>query len=307
MVKIKKLTKKIRKARNSSKKKNNHINSNDGILAQYLKEIDNIRLLTREEEEDLSKRSFYGDVEARKKLVIANLRFVVNTAKKYQKRGLPLIDLINEGNIGLIYAAEKFDYRKGYHFISYAIWWIRQSILKALSEKAKLIRLPLNRANQLIKIEKLKKELLQNGKDVDDISLIEIAKELHYKIEDVSNIINASKDYIPIDAPLSGGSDDYERLLSETLEDENSQNPEKNIIDESLKRAISKTLSTLPKKERDIISLRFGLEGKEALSLKEIGETFDLTKERIRQIEKKAIQRLRHPSRSLLLRMFLVK
>jgi RNA polymerase primary sigma factor len=284
--------------------KNHKSMSNESVLAQYLKEIDKINLLTREEEEDLAEISFHGDIKARQKLIQANLRFVVNTAKNYQKRGLPLIDLINEGNIGLIYAADKFDYRKGYHFISYAIWWIRQSILKALSEKSKLIRLPLNRANQLIKIERFKKEMSQK-KDYEDISITEIAKALDYKREDVSNITNASKDYIPIDAPVSG-SDESERQLSETIEDDHYKSPEQHVVDESLKKAILESLSTLPKKEQEVLMLRFGLNNQEPMSLKEIGEEFELTKERIRQIEKKAIQRLRHPSRSIALKMFLM-
>jgi RNA polymerase primary sigma factor len=300
MVKANKTTKKT----NSSKNKKTKYTSNESVLAQYLREIDKIKLLTREEEKELAKKSFYGDTEARKKLVKANLRFVVNTAKKYQKRGLSLIDLINEGNIGLIYAANKFDYRKGYHFISYAIWWIRQSILKALSEKSKLIRLPLNRANQLFKIERYKKEMSQEN-DFEEVSVSNIAKALNFKEEDVNNILNASKDYIPIDSPISG-SDENERLLSETLEDENYKSPEQYMIEDSLRKAITKSLSTLPRKEKEVLSLRFGLNGITPMSLKEIGEAFDLTKERIRQIEKKAIQRLRHPSRSLALKIFLL-
>lgn len=302
MTKVKKDTKKYKKS--STIKASVKTLNNESVLAKYLKEIDKIKLLTRKEEEDLAKKSFYGAVEARKKLIKANLRFVVNTAKKYQKRGLPLIDLINEGNVGLIYAADKFDYRKGYHFISYAIWWIRQSILKALSEKSKLIRLPLNRANQLIKIERFRKEMLQEN-HYEEISASQIASALNYKIEDVANITNASKDYIPIDAPVSG-SDENERQLSETIEDEHTKSPEDYVIEESLKKAIIKSLSTLPNKEKEVISLRFGLNGKEPKSLKEIGEEFDLTKERIRQIEKKAIQRLRHPSRSIALKVFLL-
>lgn len=302
MVKTNKATKKVKSLKNKNKKAK--YNSNESVLAQYLKEIDKIKLLTREEEKELAKKSFYGDMEARKKLIKANLRFVVNTAKKYQKRGLSLIDLINEGNIGLIYAANKFDYRKGYHFISYAIWWIRQSILKALSEKSKLIRLPLNRANQLFKIERYKKEMSQEN-DFEELSVAKIAEALNYKEDDVNNILNASKDYIPIDAPISG-SDENERLLSETLEDENYKSPEQYIIEDSLRKAITKSLSTLPTKEKEVLSLRFGLNGITPMSLKEIGEAFDLTKERIRQIEKKAIQRLRHPSRSLALKIFLL-
>jgi RNA polymerase primary sigma factor len=301
-----KVNKDLKKYKKSSNTKPNKIKglSDGSVLAKYLKEIDRIKLLTREQEEELAKKSFFGDIQARKDLIKANLRFVVNTAKKYQKRGLPLIDLINEGNVGLIYAADKFDYRKGYHFISYAIWWIRQSILKALSEKSKLIRLPLNRANQLIKIERFKKEMSQEN-NFEDISTTDIAEALNYKIEDVANITNASKDYIPIDSPVNSA-EENERQLSETLEDSNSKSPEDYVIEESLRKAIVKSLSTLPKKEMEVISLRFGLNGREPKSLKEIGEEFDLTKERIRQIEKKAIQRLRHPSRSIPLKVFLM-
>ncbi len=273
----------------------------EGPLAQYLMEIDSVRLLTREEEEGLAKRTFEGERESREKLIKANLRFVVNIAKKYQKRGLPLIDLINEGNMGLITAADKFDYRKGYHFISYAVWWIKQSILKALSEKTKLIRLPLNRANQLVQIEKLKKEndQLQNS----DLTNVEIASALDIEENSVSDIINASRDYISLDAPIMF--DKKERYLSEILKDNNFKEPEESLIDESLKETISKSLETLSEKEQRVIKLRYGLDGVDPLSLKEIGKRFNLTKERIRQIEKKAIRRLRHPSRSQALKAFL--
>ncbi len=273
----------------------------EGPLAQYLMEIDSVRLLTREEEEGLAKRTFEGERESREKLIKANLRFVVNIAKKYQKRGLPLIDLINEGNMGLITAADKFDYRKGYHFISYAVWWIKQSILKALSEKTKLIRLPLNRANQLVQIEKLKKEndQLQNS----DLTNVEIASALDIEENSVSDIINASRDYISLDAPIMF--DKKERYLSEILKDNNFKEPEERLIDESLKETISKSLETLSEKEQKVIKLRYGLDGVDPLSLKEIGKRFNLTKERIRQIEKKAIRRLRHPSRSQALKAFL--
>ncbi|MDH4130059.1 MAG: RNA polymerase sigma factor RpoD/SigA [Spirochaetota bacterium] len=273
----------------------------EGPLAQYLMEIDSVKLLTREEEEDLAKKTFEGNDEAREKLIKANLRFVVNIAKKYQKRGLPLIDLINEGNMGLITAADKFDYRKGYHFISYAVWWIKQSILKALSEKTKLIRLPLNRANQLVQIEKLKKEndQIQNN----DMTNVDIASALDIEETSVSDIINASRDYISLDAPIMF--DKKERYLSEILKDGNFKEPEERLIDESLKETISKSLETLSEKEQKVIKLRYGLDGVDPLSLKEIGKRFNLTKERIRQIEKKAIRRLRHPSRSQALKAFL--
>jgi RNA polymerase primary sigma factor len=226
---------------------------------------------------------------------------VVNIAKKYQKRGLPLIDLINEGNMGLITAADKFDYRKGYHFISYAVWWIKQSILKALSEKTKLIRLPLNRANQLVQIEKLKKENDQLASN--DMTNTEIASALSIEENSVCDIINASRDYISLDAPILF--DKKERYLSEILKDTNFKEPEERLIDESLKETIRKSLETLSDKEQKVIKLRYGLDGVDPLSLKEIGKRFNLTKERIRQIEKKAIRRLRHPSRSQALKAFL--
>mgnify|MGYP000860870710 CR=1 FL=1 len=285
-------------------KVNNRIKDivHEGLLAQYLMEIDKIPLLTREEEETLAKKAFEGDQDSREKLIKANLRFVVNVAKKYQKRGLPLIDLINEGNMGLITAADKFDYRKGYHFISYAVWWIKQSILKALSEKTRLIRLPLNRANQLIQIKRFQKEKskFQEG----DASNEEIAAELGIDKESVSNIINASREYSSFDAPIMF--DKKERYLSEVIKDTNFRTPEDNMVDEALREAILKSLETLSEKEQTVIKYRYGLDGNEPMSLKEIGKKFNLTKERIRQIEKKAIRRLRSPSRSDALKAFLL-
>ncbi len=274
----------------------------EGPLAQYLMEIDKIDLLTREQEENLAKKVFESDLEARQKLIQANLRFVVNIAKKYQKRGLPLIDLINEGNMGLITAADKFDYRKGYHFISYAVWWIKQSILKALSEKTRLIRLPLNRANQLMQIERFRKEKDQQSGY--ELSNDEIAKELDIEQTSVSDILNASREYISFDAPIMF--DKKERFLSEILKDNNFKEPEARLIDDALKGAIMEALDTLTEKEQTVIKYRYGLDENEPMSLKEIGKKFNLTKERIRQIEKKAIRRLRHPSRSEALKAFLV-
>ncbi len=273
----------------------------EGPLAQYLMEIDRIKLLTREQEEYLAERAFNSDQEAREKLIKANLRFVVNIAKKYQKRGLPLIDLINEGNMGLITASDKFDYRKGYHFISYAVWWIKQSILKALSEKTRLIRLPLNRANQLMQIERYKKEKDQTRGG--DVSSNEIAKALDIEEGSVNDILNASREYVSFDAPIMF--DKKERFLSEILRDNNFKEPEDRLIDGSLKEAIIIALKTLTEKEQTVIKYRYGLESYEPMSLKEIGKKFNLTKERIRQIEKKAIRRLRHPSRSDALKAFL--
>ena len=282
-------------------KYSNHNIDNEGPLSQYLIEIDRVNLLTRKEEKKLAQLSFEGDIKSREQLIKANLRFVVNIAKKYQKRGLPLIDLINEGNMGLITAADKFDYRKGYHFISYAVWWIKQSILKALSEKTKLIRLPLNRANQLIQIEKLKKENSQ--KQIYDLNNDQIACALRIEQSSVSSILNASRDYVSLDSPIVFNK--KERYLSEILKDDSFKEPEQCVIDESLKETIFKSLETLSEKEKKVIKLRYGLGGLEPLSLREIGIIFSLTKERIRQIEKKAIKRLRHPSRSQSLKAFL--
>ena len=276
-----------------------------GPLSIYLNEIDKIPLLTREEEVYLAKTMFDGnrsDVpkeqqaaeRCKEKLIRSNLRFVVNIAKKYRNNGLPLIDLINEGNLGLIIAADRFDYRKGYHFISYAVWWIRQSILKALSEKARLIRLPLNRANELLQIEKAKRELSQ--KNGDNPTAMEIAAVLSMKKNDVKDILNASRQYVSIESPL--GTSDRDGKLSDLIEDANGHEPEDDLLSRDLKDTIRKTLMTLSENEREVIKYRFGLEGVKPMSLKELGKMFGLTKERIRQIEKKAIKRLKHPSRS---------
>jgi len=274
-------------------KESNRDEFSSGPLSIYLNEIDKIPLLTREQEVNLAKRMAGGDERAKELLIKSNLRFVVNIAKKYRNNGLPLIDLINEGNLGLIIAAERFDYTKGYHFISYAVWWIRQSILKALSEKARLIRLPLNRANELLQIEKIKREFSQrNG---DNPTAIEIAELLDMKKNDVKDILNASKQYVSIESPL--GTSDRDGKLSDLIEDANGHEPEEDLIMKDLKETIRKTLETLTENEREVIKYRFGLEGVRPMSLKELGKMFGLTKERIRQIEKKAIKRLKHPSR----------
>jgi RNA polymerase primary sigma factor len=274
-------------------KESNRDEFSSGPLSIYLNEIDKIPLLTREQEVNLAKRMTAGDGLAKEHLIKSNLRFVVNIAKKYRNNGLPLIDLINEGNLGLIIAAERFDYTKGYHFISYAVWWIRQSILKALSEKARLIRLPLNRANELLQIEKIKREFSQrNG---DNPTAVEIAEALDMKKNDVKDILNASKQYVSIESPL--GTSDRDGKLSDLIEDANGREPEQDIIVKDLKDTIRKTLETLSENEREVIKYRFGLEGVRPMSLKELGKMFGLTKERIRQIEKKAIKRLKHPSR----------
>ena len=273
----------------------NKRNNDENILSIYLKEINSIPLLSRDDEDKYARLASEGDKDARNILVKSNLRFVVNVAKKYQNQGIPLSDLINEGNIGLMNAIEKYDVDRGYHFISYAVWWIKQSIMKSIGEKSRMIRLPLNRAGELSQIKRAKKELLiQNGIDPE---LKEIAEAVNLDEEHVRDLINISRDYISIDKPLKAGESES-ALLGDYIEDSKNPNPEETIIDNSLKTEINKLLQTLSTKEADIIEQRFGLNGFIPLSLKEIGDRYNLTKERIRQIEKKAIDRLKHVSRS---------
>jgi RNA polymerase primary sigma factor len=276
-------------------------NSDENILSIYLKEINKVPLLTREEEQNYARRAADGERVAKNKLIQANLRFVVNVAKKYQNQGLPLADLISEGNIGLMNAIERFDVSKGYHFISYAVWWIRQAILKAICEKSRMIRLPLNRANELVQIEKMRKELQSGSKG--DPEIHEIAKALDMREEHVADLINISRDMVSLDTPIYDEKDSS--ILSDFVEDKGQKAPEESVIDRSLQEDINTVLNTLSGKEADIIQYRFGLNGKRPMSLKEIGNRYKLTKERIRQIEKKALKRLQHPSRSHALRSYL--
>ena len=276
-------------------------NGDENILSIYLKEINKVPLLSREEEQKYASRAAEGDSVAKNKLIQANLRFVVNVAKKYQNQGLPLADLISEGNIGLMNAIERFDVSKGYHFISYAVWWIRQAILKAICEKSRMIRLPLNRANELVQIEKMRKEL--QGGSSGDPEIHEIARALDMKEEHVADLINISRDMVSLDTPIYDEKDSS--ILSDFVEDKGQKAPEESVIDRSLQEDINTVLNTLSVKEADIIQYRFGLNGKRPMSLKEIGNRYKLTKERIRQIEKKALKRLQHPSRSHALRSYL--
>ena len=276
-------------------------NNDENILSIYLKEINKVPLLSREEEQSYALQAAEGDAVAKNRLIQANLRFVVNVAKKYQNQGLPLADLISEGNIGLMNAIERFDVSKGYHFISYAVWWIRQAILKAICEKSRMIRLPLNRANELVQIEKMRKEL-QTGSHGDP-EIQEIAKALDMKEEHVADLINISRDMVSLDTPIYDEKDSS--ILSDFVEDKGQKAPEESVIDRSLREDINSVLNTLSAKEADIIQFRFGLNGKRPMSLKEIGNRYKLTKERIRQIEKKALKRLQHPSRSHALRSYL--
>ncbi|MBQ0165789.1 MAG: RNA polymerase sigma factor RpoD/SigA [Treponema sp.] len=268
---------------------------NDTVLAMYLKEINKIPLLTREEENELAIRAKAGDKEAKDRIVKANLRFVVKIAKKYQNHGLDLTDLISEGNIGLLTAIDRFDVDKGYHFISYAVWWIRQAILKAVCEKSRMIRLPLNRANELVQIEKTRKVITGNRTDEEEIA--EIAEILDMDSGHIRDILNVAREMVSLDASVRHN-DSESATIGEFIEDTMYSNPEENAISGSMKEDIDDVLETLTPKEAEVIRFRFGLDGREALSLKEVGDRFDLTKERIRQIEKKAIRRLQHPTRS---------
>ena len=270
-------------------------------LSVYLREINKIPLLTRKEEVDLARAAAKGAQSAKEKLIKANLRFVVNVAKKYQNQGLTLSDLISEGNLGLITAVDKFDVEKGYHFISYAVWWIKQSILKAICEKSRMIRLPLNRANELLQIEKVKREIGSNKDGEADIE--EIADFLDMDKSRINDLINASKEFVSLETPLS--SDKDANTISDLMEDTKGANPEGVLINNTLQDSIELVLSTLTEKESNVIRYRFGLNGERPHSLKEIGDKYNLTKERIRQIEKKAISRLRHPTRSQKLQSYI--
>lgn len=287
--------------KNKKKKELVRTISDGESLKTYINEINKIPLLTREEEDSLARRMDEGDLDAREQLISANLRFVVKIAKKYMNKGLPLIDLINEGNMGLIMACKKFDYRKGYHFISYAVWWIRQSIAKAIAEQVGMIRLPLNRYLQLAKIKKIQKE--KNIND-DEIDTSEFANYLNTKEDYVNDILKASKSYVSLDNPVAH--DKKEIKLEDVLLDQKNKEPVESLYEKDLKDVINATLQTLTEREQLILKHRFGLDNHEELSLSEIGKMFNLTKERIRQIEKKAIRRLRHPSRSRYLRKYLI-
>lgn len=283
---------------NSAKLQNNLGDS----LSIYFKEIDSIPLMTREEEYELAVKAKQGDILARDRIVKANLRFVVSVAKKYQCSTFELNDLINEGNIGLMIAIDKFDPEKGYHFISYAVWWIRQTILKAIYEKGKMIRLPSNKTNDIIKIEKARKSL--KAKLTEEEELEQVALMLNMTPVHVQEMMMISKDVFSLDLKV-GGDENDSNSLGEMLEDTTSVSPEENAVKNDMKEQIDNVLSTLTEKEAEILRYRFGLNGKKAMSLKEVGEVFNLTKERIRQIEKKAIKRLQHPTRCKKLEAFI--
>ncbi|OHD79819.1 MAG: RNA polymerase subunit sigma [Spirochaetes bacterium RIFOXYC1_FULL_54_7] len=264
------------------------------VLSIYLKEINRIPLLTREQEDLHARAAAKGDKHAREMLVKSNLRFVVNVAKRYQNQGLPLSDLISEGNIGLINAIERYDVDKGYHFISYAVWWIRQAILKAVCEKSRMIRLPLNRANELVQIEKARR-YVGAGKS-EDGEIAEIARMLDMDASHVADLVNVSRYLVSLESPVFDDRDSS--VLGDFIENDKYQSPDEHVLELSLKEDINTVLETLSEKEREVVQYRFGLNGRRAMSLKEIGDRFKLTKERIRQIEKNALKRLSVPGRS---------
>ena len=257
--------------------------------------------MTREEEITLSQKAKNGDKAAKDKIVTANLRFVVNIAKKYQNHGLDLTDLISEGNIGILTAIEKFEPAKGYHFISYAVWWIRQSILKAICEKSRTIRLPLNRANELVQIEHARK--IVHGKKSETQEFEEIAQMLNMTPAHVRDMINISREMISLDAEINNSDSDH-TSIADFQEDTINKRPEEIAIEQSMAEEIDNVLETLRPNEANVIKMRYGLNGTKPMSLKEVGDACHLTKERIRQIEKHAIVRLQHPTRARRLSSF---
>lgn len=267
----------------------------ENLISMYLKEINKIPLLSFEEETELAVKAAKGDKAAKDKIVNANLRFVVNVAKKYQKKGLELEDLISEGNIGLLTAIEKFDVTKGYHFISYAVWWIRQSILKAICEKSRAIRLPLNRANELVQIEKAKKAMTEQMSEEQELS--EIACMLNMDVSRVKELVEISREMASLDAEVSGKGNTV-TTFGEMLEDNSHPQPEEQVINSEMKKDVDNVLSTLKPVEKKVIQMRYGIGYEKPMSLKEVGDHFDLTKERIRQIERHAIIRMQHPTRA---------
>jgi len=272
----------------------------EGSLDQYLREISQYPLITREDEVDLAKLIRQGDEESLDKLVRSNLRFVVSVAKKYQNQGVSLSDLINEGNLGLIRAAHKFDETKGIKFISYAVWWIRQAILQALAEQSRIVRVPLNRAGTLHRIGKRSSALQQElGREP---TVEEIAEGMDISEEEVAKTLSISQSHLSLDAPLTPGEDNK---LIDYLPDTQNAGPDQETFERALTDSIEEVLSTLKEREAKILRLYFGLDGQEPMTLEEIGSMMGITRERVRQIKEKALARLRHVSRARALESFL--
>ncbi|WP_234733861.1 MULTISPECIES: sigma-70 family RNA polymerase sigma factor [Tellurirhabdus] len=269
-------------------------------LDKYLQEIGKVDLLTPDEEVQLAQKIREGDQLSLERLTKANLRFVVSVAKQYQNQGLSLGDLINEGNLGLIKAAQRFDETRGFKFISYAVWWIRQSILQALAEQSRIVRLPLNRVGSLNKISKTFSDLEQKFER--EPSPEELAAVLDITAAEVVDTLKISGRHVSMDAPFVQGE---ENSLLDVLENDGEDKPDSGLINDSLRKEVQRALSTLTQREADVITLYFGLNGEHAMTLEEIGEKFNLTRERVRQIKEKAIRRLRHTSRSKALKTYL--
>jgi RNA polymerase primary sigma factor len=269
-------------------------------LDKYLHEIGKVDLLSPEEEVTFARKLKEGDEEALNKLVKANLRFVVSVAKQYQNQGLSLPDMINEGNLGLIKAAQRFDETRGFKFISYAVWWIRQSILQALAEQARIVKLPLNKIGSINKVNKAFAELEQRFER--EPSVEELVEVLELATDDVKEALRSSNRHVSMDAPLTQDEDSnmYDVLLSH-----DSPSPDRGLLNDSLRKEIERALATLTPREGNIIRLYFGLNGKHPHTLEEIGEEFDLTRERVRQIKEKAIKRLKQTTRSKILKSYL--
>lgn len=275
-------------------------NRETASLDKYLHEIGKVDLLSADEEVELARKVRSGDNLALEKLIKANLRFVVSVSKQYQNQGLSLPDLINEGNLGLIKAAKRFDETRGFKFISYAVWWIRQSILQALAEQARIVRLPLNKIGSINKINKALSKLEQKFER--EPSIEEIAKAIELAPKEIKDAMRSAGRHVSMDAPLTDGEDGdmYEVLLSK-----NNPSPDGSLLNDSLRKEIERALSSLTEREANIIRLYFGLNGKHPYTLEEIGEEFSLTRERVRQIKEKAIKRLKHTTRSKILKTYL--
>lgn len=269
-------------------------------LDKYFQEIGKVDLLSPEQEIELAIRMKNGDHSAMEILTKANLRFVVSVAKQYQNQGLSLGDLINEGNLGLIKAARRFDETRGFKFISYAVWWIRQSILQALAEQSRIVRLPLNRVGALNKIGKAYSNLKQEFER--EPSQEEIAQSLEMDVDEISNVMKISAKQVSVDSPFSFGE---ENSLLDVIQDDQQPSPDNELISESLKTEIKNVLAILPEREAEVIRLYFGLSEETSMTLEEIGEKFHLTRERVRQIKEKAIRRIRHNSKSKILKSYL--